>query len=494
MMRNWKKYRLGEIATKIGSGATPRGGKEQYLESGTFSLVRSQNVLDFSFTKNGLAYISEEQANGLRNVELEENDILLNITGDSVARVCQIPNDILPARVNQHVAIIRGKKDIIDQYFLKYFLLQPTFKRYMIGLASAGATRNALTKSMIESFEVFAPDLATQSQIAQILTSFDDKIELLGQMNQTLETMAQTIFKEWFVDFNFPKMSESEFTELKNEQDKSSENEKSCQSSNSENPDSDKLPKGWRMGKLGEIVEFTNGYAFKSNELLSTYSEDCYHIFKMGHIKKGGGLNIDGTKSYYKKTDAVKLSKYVLQKGDLLMCMTDMKGNVALLGHTALMNESNKYIVNQRVGLLRVANTSNIDYPYLFILTNYPEFIAEIRSRANSGVQVNLSTSEIKNTDIIIPPPEINKKYDSIAKPIFEKIFSNIEQIRTLTQLRDNLLPKLMSGAVVVVSGDSLDLADSGALSELSALSSESKTGVGALSPEQQQNETKKLK
>src|SRR5688572_26950838 len=98
-MSQRKKYKLGDVAEKIGSGATPRGGKESYLEQGDISLIRSQNVLDFSFSKNGLAYISEEQAYDLRNVIVEKDDVLLNITGDSVARVCQVPEEILPARV-----------------------------------------------------------------------------------------------------------------------------------------------------------------------------------------------------------------------------------------------------------------------------------------------------------------------------------------------------------------------------------------------------------
>src|SRR5690349_17643595 len=104
MKKGWKTYKLGEIAEKIGSGATPKGGKESYLESGEIFLIRSQNVLDFLFSKNGLAFISENQAHDLRNVEVVQNDVLLNITGDSVARVCKVPVELIPARVNQHVA------------------------------------------------------------------------------------------------------------------------------------------------------------------------------------------------------------------------------------------------------------------------------------------------------------------------------------------------------------------------------------------------------
>jgi type I restriction enzyme S subunit len=107
MTQSWKLDILSNVCTKIGSGATPRGGKESYKKEG-ISLIRSQNILDFIFSNDGLAFIDESQAEKLDNVTIEARDVLLNITGDSVARVCQVPNEYIPARVNQHVAIVRA--------------------------------------------------------------------------------------------------------------------------------------------------------------------------------------------------------------------------------------------------------------------------------------------------------------------------------------------------------------------------------------------------
>jgi type I restriction enzyme S subunit len=436
-MSEWKEYRLGDVCNKIGSGATPRGGGDTYLVSGEYALIRSQNVLDFTFSYNGLAYINEEQAIKLKNVEVKKTDVLLNITGDSVGRVCQAPHRLLPARVNQHVAIIRSDEKIIFPDFLKYYLLNPIVKEYLLMLSSSGGTRNAITKGMIEDLKISAPDLPTQTAIAEILSSLDDKIELNNKINLELEQLAQTLFKQWFIDFEFP-----------------NENGEPYKSSGGEMVESElgEIPKGWEVGRLDDLIEFNNGYAFSSKELEDVDLDDCYHVFKMGHIKKGGGLNANGTKSWYNKSKAIKLSKYVLKKGDLLMCMTDMKGNVALLGHTALMNEDDKYIVNQRVGLLRPNNQIGIDYPYLYILTNSKVFIEELRTRANSGVQVNLSTSEIKSSKIILPPKNINIEYDKIVKGFFESIFNNTKENQQLTNLRDTLLPKLISGELAVSS------------------------------------------
>ena len=174
------RCKLADICTKIGSGATPRGGKEAYCDKG-ISLVRSQNVLDFKFSHDGLAFINDEQAEKLNNVEVFDGDVLLNITGDSVARACMMDSAFLPARVNQHVAIVRGKKARVLNRYLLYFLQWK--KGYLLQLASAGATRNALTKGMVEQLEIDLPSLNEQKKIVALLGGLDDKIELNNKIN-----------------------------------------------------------------------------------------------------------------------------------------------------------------------------------------------------------------------------------------------------------------------------------------------------------------------
>lgn len=196
-MSAWAKTTLGDVSIKIGSGATPTGGSNAYKDSG-ISLIRSQNVLDFKFSKNGLAYIDDKQAHELRNVIVDENDILLNITGDSVARCCVVPAHILPARVNQHVAIIRPQPEKADYGFI-YYLLQ-SMKDELLMQAEIGATRNALTKGMLEALEIALPSLEEQKSIASVLSSLDNKIDLLHRQNKTLEAMAETLFRQWFVE------------------------------------------------------------------------------------------------------------------------------------------------------------------------------------------------------------------------------------------------------------------------------------------------------
>ena len=210
------------------------------------------------------------------------------------------------------------------------------------------------------------------------------------------------------------------------------------------------MPSDWEVVSLEKIVDFQNGYSFKSRELLNEPSSDCYQVFKQGHISRGGGFIPNGTKSWYPRSLASKLEKFVLKKGDILMAMTDMKDNVAILGNTAIIPLDNEYIVNQRVGHLRANGYKGITYPFIYLLTNSTDFLVDLRSRANSGVQVNLSSAEIKASQIFLPSETVNIAFSEVTLPMFETIISNQLENQRLAQLRDTLLPQLMSGEMDV--------------------------------------------
>ncbi|WP_228287867.1 restriction endonuclease subunit S [Thiothrix subterranea] len=167
--------KLYEVTSKIGSGATPRGGESSYKKHG-ISLIRSQNIYDDRFKEEGLAFIDDEQAKLLENVIVEENDVLFNITGASVARCYVIDKKYLPARVNQHVAIIRPTKEILPQY-LHHILISPAIKKELLNIASGSSTREAITKSQLEEFKIPVPDLKTQQRIVAEITVLEQKIK-----------------------------------------------------------------------------------------------------------------------------------------------------------------------------------------------------------------------------------------------------------------------------------------------------------------------------
>ncbi|WP_270449375.1 restriction endonuclease subunit S [Lactobacillus delbrueckii] len=170
---NWKCKKLNEITSKIGSGATPKGGKESYVVNGV-SFVRSLNVYDGNFVYKNLAHLTQEQASQLQNVTLEKDDVLINITGASVARSCIVPNDILPARVNQHVSILRPNLENVNPVFLNQLLISYNFKNKLLNLGSAGgATRQAITKQQLEDLEIILPPIELQNQFASFVQQVD---------------------------------------------------------------------------------------------------------------------------------------------------------------------------------------------------------------------------------------------------------------------------------------------------------------------------------
>lgn len=162
----WRWIKLGDFVTKIGSGVTPRGGHASYIAEGV-PLIRSQNIHMNRFEYDGLAFISDEQDRQMQSSRVQQNDVLLNITGASIGRVCVVPGEVCPANVNQHVSIIRTNGSI-DPRYLAYYISYPDFQKFIMD-SEAGATRQALTKTLIEDFQIPLPPLPEQQRIAEII-------------------------------------------------------------------------------------------------------------------------------------------------------------------------------------------------------------------------------------------------------------------------------------------------------------------------------------
>lgn len=197
----WEEKPLKELTTKIGSGATPRGGQESYKSEG-ISLVRSMNVHDWEFRERNLAFIDEKQAKELDGVTLQEEDVLLNITGASVTRCCVFPKEYLPARVNQHVSIIRPKKELLNARFLNLLLTSKPYKDQLLFTGEQGATRQAITKAQIETFRISIPPLKEQQTIVRQLDALraeTQKLEAVYHKKlEDLEELKKSVLQKAF--------------------------------------------------------------------------------------------------------------------------------------------------------------------------------------------------------------------------------------------------------------------------------------------------------
>lgn len=196
----WEEKTLGEICSKIGSGATPKGGKKIYIKNGV-SIIRSLNVHRNFFKYEDLAHIDNNSAKKLDNVIVKNNDVLFNITGASIARCCVVPKDVLPARVNQHVSIIRIKEGIIP-HFLCYLLNSKNYQLILLGIGESGSTRQAITKSDLEHFVIAYPPLSTQKQIVSHLDKLSSKVRAMEEKYQKMveecDALKQAMLRDVF--------------------------------------------------------------------------------------------------------------------------------------------------------------------------------------------------------------------------------------------------------------------------------------------------------
>lgn len=322
-------------------------------------------------------------------------------------------------------------KKILPKYL--YYCLNLNSTKNTIDSLLIGSTQKALTIENFKNIEIDVPNIEIQSKIVKLLNILNNKIRLNIKINNNLQALINSIFKRWFIDFEFPNGER-----------------KLYKSSNGKMIDSElgEIPEEWKIIIFKDIIDFSNGYSIDSKKMLDKEVNNTYKVFKMGNINPLGGINKDKTKSWLSKEYCNGLEKYISKKGDILMCMTDMKNSdTPLLGHTALIDKDNEFIINQRVGIIR-CKKELVNYPFVYTLTNLDFFVKNIRSRANSGVQVNLSTKGICDTPLILPDRKTLDKFNDIAEPMYEEIFRNNEENETLSKLRDTLLPKLMNGEI----------------------------------------------
>ena len=388
---------MKDICTKIGSGATPRGGKEVYIDSG-ISLIRSQNILDFSFTFDGMVYINEQQAEKLNNVTVESGDVLLNITGDSVARVCIVEEKSIPARVNQHVAIIRANKDVVLSSYILYFLQMS--KPYLLQLAAGGATRNALTKGMIEELEIEVPSLEQQRKIVSLIDDIQQKIKINNEINENLEQQAMALFKWWFIDYE---------------------------------PFDRQVPTTWKNGVLGDFVEIKRGGS--PRPIQNFLSDSGLHWLKISDATNISSPFINEIKEYIIE-DGLKKTVF-LKAGSLVLSNSATPGLPKILDIDTCIHDGWLYFPSSKF--------SN-EYLYLYFKHIRDNLIA----LGNGSVFTNLKTDILKNYPTNLPTDEVLNEFDGIIKPIFSMILSKTRESKRLTEIRDSLLPRLMSGELDV--------------------------------------------
>ncbi|MFB6349591.1 restriction endonuclease subunit S [Moraxella sp. ZJ142] len=475
-MSDWKIEKLSNLCIKIGSGSTPKGGQKVYLESGNTSLIRSQNIHNFNFSPNGLVYISDENANKLKHVSVDKNDVFINITGDSVARVCMPNEKYLPARVNQHVAILRPLSEILNSEYLKYYLLQPQMQNYLLGLSTSGATRNALTKTMLENIEIKFPNIEQQQEISKILGSLDEKIQLNTQINQTLEQIAQTIFKSWFIDFDpvrakadaLANGATSEQANLCAMQIISGKSEHALTQWQTthpteyqqlyklaeafprefENVDGVEVPKGWAYASFGSLLEHTIGGDWGKEVADEKHTEKVAILrgTDLSDVYQGKDKNVP-----IRFVESKKLKSRKLKSGDIIIEVSGGSKNQPT-GRSLFVTQNliNRFdIPLEPASFCRLLRPKDLKIGLILgihlqlIYADGKTWEYQIQSTGISNFQTALF---LEKELVVLPSQKILDEFFKLVFPLFENIHSCKNGM--LEKLRDLLLPRLLSGEI----------------------------------------------
>jgi type I restriction enzyme S subunit len=397
----WVETTLGEVVERITKGTTPK-----IFSSNTedVNYVKSDSlnyggILD----KSKFVKITNEINEELKRSQLKTDDILVSMAGEYLGKTGLVKEEHLPANTNQAVAIITVNKNLVDHLFIWYKLRDLSTVKYFNSIPSQSAQPN-INFQEIRSLSIYCPPILEQKFIAAILTAFDDKIELLQAQNKTIEETAQTIFKEWFGKYQI----------------------------------GDELPEGWRVGKIGDIVDFVIDNRGKTPPIVD-FDINNFPVIEVNSITGNNrSINIRDARKYVDKYNYDNwFRKGHPINGDVLISTV---GSIGQLGQVF----EEKICIAQNIVALRNCISGN----YLYELLKF--YQESIKNLDISSVQPSIKVPHLLNLDIIIPSELMIRKFDSAIKGLTKKISENQSQIQTLTQTRDELLPKLMSGEIRV--------------------------------------------
>ncbi|MCC6370352.1 MAG: restriction endonuclease subunit S [Bacteroidia bacterium] len=412
MLKNWKTYKLYEIINLIGGG-TPKTTNPEYWGGN----IPWLSVVDFG-KNNKYVYETEKTITpkGLNESStkiLKKGDIIISARG-TVGELAVLNKDMA---FNQSCYGIASNQKATNEYL--YYLLKDSVQR--IKQNTHGAVFDTITKQTFENIEVQIPEnLKVQSRIASILSSLDDKIELNLQMNKTLEEMAQAIFKEWFVEFKVPGF-----------------NGKLIDSTLG------KIPYNWEVSSIGESNEVTD---FVANGSFAALAENVKYMSEPGYAAlirlTDYHRNFAGDFVYVNEKAYLFLSKSKLVGGEIIIANVGANaGEVFKVPELQI-----PMTLGPNAIMIKVNEMSN--YLYLFLISSIGQHL--IKGIIAGSAQPKFNKTDFRRINIIVPHSEVLSEFNKIYKSLFDRILINRAENLTLTQLRDTLLPQLMSGKIEI--------------------------------------------
>ena len=396
--KGWVETTLDDITAILGDGLH---GTPKYSDTGEYYFINGSNLNDGKIEiKDETKRCSQSEYEKYKK-NLNNRTILVSING-SLGYFAYYNNEKC---ILGKSACYFNVKESISKHFIGFQIRTQYFQKYIERLAGGTTIKNVSLKTMREFPFIIPNSIKEQKAIASILTSLDDKIELLQAQNETLETIAQTIFKEWFGKYQV----------------------------------GDELPEGWRVGKLGEEFDITIGRTPPRKEI--EWFSDKPIGKKWISIKDMGNSNIyiSNTSEYLTEEAIAKYNIPIIPKNTTIMSFKMSVGKLSITTEDMLSNEA--------IAHLKLVKDTPISSEFIFLYLQRLDFNA---LGSTSSIVTAINSTMIKNIEFLIPYSKTLKNFDNVILPLFKKIKYNTRQIQTLQATRDTLLPKLMSGQLRV--------------------------------------------
>lgn len=414
----WREVKVSEIG-KIVTGKTPKTAiSENY--GGNIPFLTPSDDMNIKKVKSTARTLSEMGLNSVKNCLLPAKSICVSCIGSDLGKVVLTSE---PTVTNQQInSIVPDEK--FDPDFIYYGMT--ILGKHLNYLSKTSTAVPIINKTTFSNFSIIVPSIEEQKAIAHILSTLDDKIEVNNQINKTLENMAQAIFKQWFVDFEFP-----------------NENGEPYKSSGGEMVESElgMIPKGWRVDSLGNLLDVQKGLSYKGKHLV----EEGVPMINLGTINPGGGYRQEKIKFY----NGDFKDRHMVKPGDLVIANTDMTQDRVILGSPCLVPdfECEKIIFTHHIFAIR-----NLKIPrnFLYYYFKSKDFRERAEGYATGTTVLALPQKGVVGIDLYLPNVDILERFNELIQSFIDKMNNLDKENELLKRIRDVLLPKLMSGEIRV--------------------------------------------
>lgn len=437
--------------------------KSQDYQKQGVGIVRVSDFEGNSINLDNIYYISNEIADKNKKVRLKPYDVVITTVGATAGNFIRVPIEADGYLLNQNTVRLRTKENNKwDQIYLFYALKYKNFQEFLL-LGAQGSAQPSIVLDQILDAEIAYPD--NRREIAKKLFSIDQKIQLNTQINQTLEQIAQVLFKSWFVDFDPVRakakalsdglsLEQAELAAMQAISGKQPEELTALSQTQPERyaelteiakafpcemvkVDGVEVPRGWKQTTLSEICEMQNGYAFKSSE----WTDTGIPVIKIGSIQSKI-LTVEGN-GFVSEDNLSLRSNFVLNGGDIVIGLTG-----AYVGKVGRMPANKKAMLNQRVAkfLAKRINESETFYSFIYMNMIQEDFKNFVDFTAQGSAQPNISTRDILKYPLLLANNDVHLAFEKLLKKTLDKSIFNSYQNEILSNSRDLLLPRLLNG------------------------------------------------